>query len=911
MMPRALVLALALMLGSAAVRAQETAPTTAAPASRPIETMAQALEFVPADDRVLLAVLPENGLKPPVPLVPSRNGHIPLRDVAAAFDRKIMRLGTVTVLVPPTMTVLNTKPGKPDLTTGLAREERLRLFQSLLTASQWRLLGSASGIGLNDLRTDDQRALFQSLLPQPFQVRKAISGREFENEKPVALSAAERAGVRLRLNRVVAFWLPSANRVNHVVKHETGVFGPSGVEGHYVFSEPAAPAAGTYGVALTQEAPNRLKPGHLPFDTPALASTVSLADAATVGDMVKRVGQAARLELHADARLATLPVWTRGESARAGDVLEALCLAVTGTFRRLDAAGNAPPAFVLTDDIEGIGTRSARLYEWLTDAAAKVREMREEADARIAAAQPLQYIGFAPDYPMALGPELAREVVPSFSRGDGKKYAASPADLPPVYRTVIGEAVAAINQIDREHQEESRDWPSYAVRGDRVWLEGKLLLSFIVPGIGPAGDSGFSGGGTRAAPLRPANSAAEPAPLPALLASFASRAAYVAPKSAEEAVRAATEAHRRGLTHLWVEVPPSGGGDTYLSAAVRAGKENKVSVLAVLPLLLTPPAPDASPESQDRNIFGETGSAYAARSAASPATGIFAWQKEAFLRPGDWLRPDAPAVSAALKQRITELAAAPGLAGLVLRDTAAPGYTGSDYYPTGREFGYTPEARIAFLRQHGVDPVDLRTRGGLSGADVTLPFFSPRPRSHRIGSNDGVGSFVIIQGSGGFGGDDSLLQAWDAFRRQANAALMRELFTAARAAKPDLPLLIDDRSHPRLNPGWYGEWIAPDRLPGAAEGMCAFDPLTQQAKTQARRTLISVNPLRWVITPTGGYGPEGKPAADTAPDFALFLNKALSAQNKGWEGVVLDLSEMPVDRALSLLDALGSTAEVQ
>jgi len=78
-----------------------------------------------------------------------------------------------------------------------------------------------------------------------------------------------------------------------------------------------------------------------------------------VGDLVRRVAKAANAEVYADPRLARLPVFVQGdEAARAGDVLQALCWAVTGAFRKV-----GPAAYVLTNDVAGLGTRKAALAD--------------------------------------------------------------------------------------------------------------------------------------------------------------------------------------------------------------------------------------------------------------------------------------------------------------------------------------------------------------------------------------------------------------------------------------------------------------------------------------------------------------------------------------------------------------------
>jgi hypothetical protein len=126
----------------------------------------------------------------------------------------------------------------------------------------------------------------------------------------------------------------------------------------------------SYGALLRQEVPARAKPGDLPFESARLDSPLPLENAETLGDLVKAAGTACRLELYADARLAVLPVTIlRDGPIRSGDALRALSLAVTGAFRKVSSDGET--AYVLSDDVEGLGTRQTRLSAWSRAAGAR------------------------------------------------------------------------------------------------------------------------------------------------------------------------------------------------------------------------------------------------------------------------------------------------------------------------------------------------------------------------------------------------------------------------------------------------------------------------------------------------------------------------------------------------------------
>ena len=154
------------------------------------------------------------------------------------------------------------------------------------------------------------------------------------------------------------------------------------------------------GVALKATVPSRPKPSDLAFEAPALSVAVPLTGAQSVGDLVKRVGEAAGIEIYADARVGMLPLWTRGRAARAGDIVQALCLAVTGTMRKIRPAGGHS-TYVLVDDQVGIGTRCALLADWKSDAQHQKGVVEEQIRTRIGA-QPKQYLPFMENDPLTL-----------------------------------------------------------------------------------------------------------------------------------------------------------------------------------------------------------------------------------------------------------------------------------------------------------------------------------------------------------------------------------------------------------------------------------------------------------------------------------------------------------------------------
>jgi hypothetical protein len=232
------------------------------------------------------------------------------------------------------------------------------------------------------------------------------------------------------------------------------------------------------------------------------------------------------------------------------------------------------------------------------------------------------------------------------------------------------------------------------------------------------------------------NAPPRPAALMLRLSAGKTGALLVRVRNADEAKTAVALARRLGFTQLWcfgAGMEESGG--SALAAAVAAGRDARppLPVFAVVSLLKrdgndhandhaaekapTPPGEAAAAradDDRDRNLLGETSAELARRRSASPfgRTNGYAQGALNYLLdpPGDFLRFDTPALAQTRAKQVRDLAATPGLAGLVLRHTVAPGYSvfGDDdwYYGLGEagDFGYTLPLRLAFLRQEGYDP---------------------------------------------------------------------------------------------------------------------------------------------------------------------------------------------------------------
>ncbi len=899
---------------------------------------------------------------------PGAGGGYRLEALGDYFGRRLMPVGnSVTVCAPATMTILQTRLPPPSPYAGMSAGEKLRLLQSGLTSAQWRKIGDANGLGAGDL-SREQRDLFLSLLPDPFVVQPvkrddANRRTNYYDERAdtgITLTPAERRNVRLSLRRAMNWHFTDGGK--HQSSVSIGVGGEDDGAAYElrgaVSSAPPGSDGVIFGVRLTEEVPNRLKPGHLPFHWSALDAPISLDGAATVGDLVKRVADQTRIELFCDPRYADLAVYTRGASARAGDLLEALCRAVTGAFRKVGAS-----SYVLADDVEGLGTRHARLQVW-TQANAALTEQRQNAvDDALVKTPAGDYVDWAASDPFRPGDALSQKI--EAYRRELANPPASPTSAPlreteRMLIVPVSELPAAAREMVRrqaEHwekgQESRKSDPFYAnradpfadVRFDQVVMDVQAQASFVVPGRGvisaPEMGRNTSASQSLLAPTAsPRLALNEPGPLPqpvAIPAGYAIRALLVAPQNADEAVRAVQAAKAHGLNQVWIEPPFANKGleDTpraVLSAAIAAGRKANLPVGAVARLLRGGARSNANTEGYvppDRNIVGETTTEFAARQrgALAPLSefgppSLTLQQKAGQLeKRGDWLPPGEPSVRAAALERAGRLAGTPGLAGMAFRDVAAPGYDGSpplsfENTDGAEEMGYGEPTRLAFLRASGMDPVDLSPlREGKPSLPfrlypffrgIQLPFFPDYgsvPSGWRMNDQDAIQ----------MGAKDGAVR-WARFRKTQSDALTNDVVKAIKQQIPALPVWIDH------GPAAFSVRVTSFFDAGGDPSLAPTATITQPLGSAKASTTVTQR--------SGGSGGRNEPThspgalfnvrcpplpeAETKPglvsapaaEFARRLTGVMARALPGWKGVVIDLSDISVDRALPLLDVL-------
>ena len=877
---------LALLLFAGSVRADDAPPPSVALPVQP-ESLAQALaDAAPSRTDLLLAVAPDRVPLPKDALPPKKGDEAAL--VATAYGRITQEFGDVTAIAPPTMTLLNTEPGIPNPYDGMPPADALKMLLGTLTGPQWKALTGPDGLALSALAADHQRELFQAVFPgdslKLHRVKTEGDTTPVDWEHLPKLTRADLQQATLRLGQRVMVGVPVVGKSEWMNSPAE----PTGGKPQYeIYGVDDQSKDTLYGVLVRQEVPNASKPSGLDLDGKKWEQTVRLEGVKTVGDLIARIGLTTQTELYADRRyekrdvLLIGPKSSQAPAGRAKDLLRALALCVTGAYRKVG------PAYVLTDDVVGLGARRALLSRFAKSAdVARHAALAEAADAFIGAhggVDDLPTLGGQRAFSDAQKAQAAKDGDGGYEVGQGMQIEATLDKLTPEQQDTARRFAATWEASHAAGQPQGGDQQEVTLDGKLSLMAQPIFLlqSPTLPGTVDL-DSYFSVWDlfrpsskladkmrrkrqtTAPAPAPPAPARpAPPAPsLFSLLAPIPRRAVIARPRTAQDVDSLVASLMAVHLNQLWLDVFSEGHShlDTgILTEALARTKGTGISVIPTLDLLKW--AGDAPEGARDLTMLGETSSQAAAhrqRAEAVISQGLTAEEAEKQPAPTDLsVSPASPEVRQTLTALVQRLAATPGIAALALRETVTPGYdrnADSRYGAQGDTFGYTPALRLAFLRKDHVDPLDMEPEAyeGQMSVDLSLP------------------EFQDWEGMAG------AAKEWNGFRSGADLDLLQTLLAAARqAAGHPVPFLIKQR---RLSwhSDWYGVWADPRaKLPELSEEL-AFGGSDMNtgyagfARAQSRTNIFEMN--RWEAQSKDG------------------LTAALQQLKPGWDGIVLDFT---------------------
>lgn len=819
---------------------------------------------------------------------PSVKGKTPTQ-FADKTERRVATIGDITALVPRTMKVIVKNPGKPDPYAGMRFDQRFLLLLADLTPEQWKRAGGANGIGLREMN-EAQRALFAGIWrSEAIQIREVRSdGQGYGSYTGVAESIPV-SDIRFRLSRRVVLQIQQAGKGGaslHPVGSSDEQKGERQPDGSFLRKDVQLPddfqdvhtrdSMIAFGVPVVVTVPNRLKTGQLPLDAPALSVPMRLDGSQdTLGKLLAAVGKATRTQFAADMRLANMPVGYRlapgGQTVSTGDVLKALCRSVTGTFRRLDGR-DGEAVYLLTDDVEGIGTRFARLDRWAEKAEQQRMEMDRKAIRDCAEKDPLSLLGFAPGDEYALPGDQLKTIDASYKSGGRGETFLPVSQLTPALR----------EEFQREAERLRRSDTPVSVRTDTVGVSTEFECALILPGgrVFPVEFSGllkFSFLEQIGVPKSLNTGARNPRsyknPTPTPFPSALKRRVLTAslPETQEEIESLLAVLVKKGFTEIWWRVGASDAAmQERLRKAIEISEKSGVRVGAVIPWLLKDePGAESVP---DINILGETGDELVEIRMRNTADKNEAKKQ----RPGysdrvaGWVVPETQNTDSLL-ERLAPFLEMSGLSAVMFTNTAPPGCGefknfGGDGYGITERMGYNAQARFRCVQQKGFDPVDVAGYTIHLGTGSELPFFRQFDMSQPLSE----------------------------FRLAENTTHLARIYTAIRARFLQSPLYVDDRSNRDEILSFYGRWDKPDGLP-ALLGQYTVTEASQLRNTAFRAAPEPIFAIH---------------AVRTSSNAAYFWNTwhdGMEEAAKGWGGFALHMPNDSLADITALLQMLPDT----
>lgn len=666
-------------------------------------------------DGVALAVDAAKVSLPPSAVVPG--DRMTPQEVGALYGQATQTFGGVLAVAPPTIMVVYSPPETPNPYDGMPPAQVMKLLTQTFTPAQWKAFLSSAGVAYTDMTGNTQPALFQALFPgghlSLIDTRTdSLESDKFKREFPgTALTAAH-----LRLTCLTSIALQMADDPgSHAFSANARPDGSPPL--YFVTNTLARDVDHEYGATVRETVPNTTKPGQMAFDDPALLrAAVPLIGVKTVDDLIIRIGTITHREIYADPRYGprtvTLSLPAASPSAPAADLLQALALCVGGTYRRVG------PAYILTDDVIGLGTRHV-LWKAFEDKAASLLPGSNTDDV-FAMPAPSSIPGVPYTVKDISDNSDPLAMTPKQKEGYWKKWAVEAMQSSSFSMDItvpfaqLSPAQQEAAQMDQEANEESH---KQTTLGGTVLVQSEAEVEVLLPELTGRAIITESYDGLLPYPaLTPVQRQAQqkhreaefpdmaPPNVPTpdftqTLRGFSRRAARMPmPQTAKEASQAFAALQALGFNEAWLPVQPGpASGDDALRArltqAVAEGKKRGIAVFPDLSLLHWPQ--DVSPALLDCDIQGRT--VFPRYNTQSPAT----------------VSPFAPAAALRLSALVRALAGVPGIGGMVWDDMLALGYEanvpgeniGTD--PSQNPLGYAEGGRLAFLRVDHADPVDV------------------------------------------------------------------------------------------------------------------------------------------------------------------------------------------------------------
>lgn len=502
----------------------------------------------------------------------------------------------------------------------------------------------------------------------------------------------------------------------------------------------------------------KMKPSDLSLDAKALAIPIGISGVTTLQQTVDAAAAASKLPLAVDKRLGCIEAFVGDAKMTCADALRLLTYSFDGAWRRVG------PTYLLTWD--RVGSLSA-ILESTTKEADMVKQVRgwraaeKEAETPDWEALAQKLLGPPPGFPLGPTPAQWKSLstpMPDVPDQEGTNSSAAMDDafrfefdkLDPAQQDLLTTALANRNTRPTSDPPNAPFSPA-TLR--KIRLNPPSLMAYLdIPGVGAINisratlaiialdsESLATSAGVRQQFDKAEDERKKAAAAPIKL-NYTTKAIAPPPLSAAEWPRLLAQMKRKGLDTVYVPVlwngqtifpsdhfPPLAvcKGDNLLAKVLALAGARGIHVIAAIhELAWRLPSSDihwlsghaelvdVDADGRGRRDWGlqnpQTDDTLEEGSSAGLAR---------LLDPemaSDFVRPDAPEVRARLLGLVRELKAYKGLTGVALARWTRLGPSGygmssSDSVMSGEapELGYTLAERIAFLREQGVDPVDL------------------------------------------------------------------------------------------------------------------------------------------------------------------------------------------------------------
>ncbi len=820
--------------------------------------------------------------------------------VAEAFGLSSRAFGGLTAIGSQTYPELLTDFSTANAFADMPPTQAFTLLMASLDDRQRAALTGKAGLGLSDLTTTAQKQIFEALLPDD-EVVVNRRGASEEVGKNLGNLREKASAVRFRVAQEIGIQAEMKGQEygRTDIPALTGKDAPNfyDLSSYMAYSNKDK----VNGVLIRREVPNRLKPTDLNYNAPVLQAAIPLKDLKTVKDLIARVAKRTGVELYCDPNYEkqTLTFTASNQkAASASELLRATAFCLAATYRKVG------PAFVLTDDLVGVGTRRQMIQDFEEECDAERAEAVQAAEKKIKgdpAQKNLKLGGF--NDPLALTPE--QEKTP---KGPAKvtdimdsMMALGGVSLP--FEKLTPKQQEAVQSFEAAQKKQASTLPdaerAAAFQPDldkNLHILKKLSIQMVISGVDGVVATDF---GAELMPLfRPDFKLPENLVPDDILSrykdlpkwteiakAYSRRAVICEALTTAEVDAALTRIAALGFNQMWLSVFENGKaripGTPFpldpacdpkidlLTYAIDAGKKQSVTVCPLVYALSW--GKDAPAAQQLLTLRGENSAQSAQRQfkiSGRKMSGMFAAYQEFMPKtkpvpptPNIWVDPTQPATQTALTGLFQAIRGHAGAGDPVCRDLMPPGFTGSgggfDGLMSPRKIaalGYTPELRLAFLKKNHCDPVDISTAqyGGFGGTTFR--------------ANTSLASYDVESG----GGD--LLSKWNQFR-------VESLKTALRPLLASLITTTGDRKSSVL--------IAQDSL---GDALSWFDIVSDPDAPFASANLFAgVNAA--VAAPDAAPDAPVKPTAPPAPPSSVFLlskempYEQLFRAYKGLEGV--------------------------